>query len=163
MSVDQPLTRDDLRLPPVIPALALAGWAVVDGAMTGVAGAGVGPALLLIGLVAVLLVCRRLRSEDREILLAGLIGIGLLVSLTGWLGVVGRAGPWAFQAQGLWRASSTLTYPNATAAVLVPISLVVLGRLAATPGSMPLAMAGTGLLTGLAATMSRAGLRSWSA
>jgi hypothetical protein len=155
--VDQPLTRDDLRLPPVIPALALAGWAVVDGAMTGVAGAGVGPALLLVGLVAVLLVCRRLRSEDREILLAGVIGIGLLVSLTGWLGVVGRAGPWAFQAQGLWRASSTLTYPNTTAAVLVPISLVVLGRLAATPGSMPLVMAGTGLLTGLAATMSRAG------
>jgi hypothetical protein len=50
--------------------LALAGWAVVDGAMTGVAGAGVGPALLLVGLVAVLLVCRRLRSEDREIRLA---------------------------------------------------------------------------------------------
>jgi O-antigen ligase len=41
--------------------------------------------------------------------------------------------------------------------VLVPISLVVLGRLVATPGSVPLALAGAGLLTGLAATMSRAG------
>ena len=152
-----PLTRADLRLLPVVPALALAAWAVLDGALVGVAGAGVGPALLLVGILAVLLVCRRLRTEDRELLLAGVIGIGLLVALTGWLGVAGRSGAWAFQAQGLWRASSTLTYPNATAAVLAPISLVVLGRLAATPASLPLVLAATGLLTGLAATMSRAG------
>jgi hypothetical protein len=152
-----PLARDDLRLLPVVPALALAAWAVLDGALVGARGAGVGPALLLVGAVAVLLVCRRLRQEDREILLAGVIGIGLLVALTGWLGVAGRAGSWAFQAQGLWRASSTLTYPNATAAVLAPISLVVLGRLVATPGSVPLALAAAGLLAGLAATMSRAG------
>ncbi len=152
-----PLTRDDLRLPPVVPALALAAWAVLDGLLLGAAGAGVGPALLLVGLVAVLLVCRRLGQEDREVLLAGVVGIGLLVALAGWLGVAGRAGSWAFQAQGLWRASSTLTYPNATAAVLAAISLVVLGRLIGTPGSVPLALAATGLLAGLAATMSRAG------
>jgi hypothetical protein len=154
----QPLTRDDLRLPPVVPALALAAWAVLDGAIVGVADAGIGPALLLTGLVAVLLIGRRLQGEDREILLAGVIGIGLLVALTGWLGVAGRIAMWAFQAQGLWRASSTLTYPNATAAVLVPISLVVLGRLVTTPSSVPLAVAAAGLLTGVAATMSRAGV-----
>ena len=152
----RPLTRDDLR-PPIVAALALAIWAVLDGALVGVAGGGVGPALLLVGLVAVLVICRRLGQEDRELLLTGVIGIGLLVALTGWLGVAGRAGSWAFQAQGLWRASSTLTYPNATAAVLVAISLVVLGRLVTTPGSAPLAVAAAGLLTGLAATMSRAG------
>jgi hypothetical protein len=150
-----PLTSDDLRLLPVVPAVALAVWAILDGALVG--GFGVGPALLLVALVAVLLVCRRLRREDREILLAGVIAIGLLVAVIGWLGVAGRAGSWAFQAQGLWRASSTLTYPNATAAVLAPISLVVLGRLVATPGSIPLAVAAAGLLAGLAATMSRAG------
>jgi hypothetical protein len=153
--VGRPLSRDDLRLPPVVPALALAAWAVLDGALVG--GAGAGPALLLVGMVAVLVACRRLHGEDRELLLAGVIGIGLLVALTGWLGVAGRVGSWAFQAQGLWRASSTLTYPNATAAVLVPISLVVLGRLVATPSSVPLALAATGLLAGLAAKMSRAG------
>jgi hypothetical protein len=152
-----PLTTDDLRLLPVVPALALAAWAVLDGALVGVAGAGVGPALLLVGLVAVLLVCRRLRQEDREVLLAGVVGVGLLVALTGWLGVAGRAGSWAFQAQGLWRASSTLTYPNAAAAVLAAASLVVVGRLVATPGSVPLVLAAAGLLAGLAATMSRAG------
>ena len=153
--VGRPPTRDDLRLPPVVAALALAAWAVLDGALVG--GAGVGPALLLVGMVAVLLVYWRLAGEDRELLLAGLIGIGLLVALTGWLGVAGRVGSWAFQAQGLWRASSTLTYPNATAAVLAPIGLVVLGRLVQTPGSVPLTVAATGLLAGLAATMSRAG------
>jgi hypothetical protein len=152
-----PLTRDDVRLLPVVPALGMAAWVVLDGVLLGVAGAGAGPALLLVGIVAVLLVCRRLRREDREILLAGVTCIGLLVALTGWLGVAGRAGSWAFQAQGLWRASSTLTYPNATAAVLAPISLVVLGRLVGTPGSVPLTLAATGLLAGLAATMSRAG------
>jgi len=152
-----PLTRDDVRLLPVVPALALAAWAVLDAVLLGVLGAGVGPALLLVGVVAVLLVCRRLRQEDREILLAGVTCIGLLVALTGWLGVAGRAGSWAFQAQGLWRASSTLTYPNATAAVLVAISLVVLGRLVEAPRSLPLVWAATGLLAGLGATLSRAG------
>jgi hypothetical protein len=41
--------------------------------------------------------------------------------------------------------------------VLAPISLVVLGRLVATPASLPMVLAATGLLTGLVATMSRAG------
>src|SRR5436190_6758247 len=45
-----PPTTDDLRLLPVVPALALAAWAVLDGLLLGVAGAGVGPALLLVGL-----------------------------------------------------------------------------------------------------------------
>jgi hypothetical protein len=42
--------------------------------------------------------------------------------------------------------------------VLAAISLVVLGRLVRTPGSVALAMAAAGLLAGLAATMSRAGI-----
>jgi hypothetical protein len=154
----RPLTSGDLGLPPVVPALALAAWAVLDGALVGMAGAGLGLALLLVGLVGVLVVCGRLRQDDRELLLAGMTGICLLVALTGWLGVAGRAGWWAFQAQGLWRASSTLTYPNATAAVLVAFSLVVLGRLVTTPTSVPLAVAAAGLLAGVAATMSRAGV-----
>jgi hypothetical protein len=78
--VGRPLTRDDLRLLPVVPALALAAWAVLDGARVGVAGGSFGQALLLVGLVAVLVVCRRLGQEDRELLLAGVIGIGLLVA-----------------------------------------------------------------------------------
>jgi O-antigen ligase len=84
------------------------------------------------------------------------VAVGLLVALTGWLGVAGRVGSWAWLGDGIWRASSTLTYPNAAAAVLVPVALVVLGRLVEVPGSLPLALAATGLLAGAAATLSRA-------
>src|SRR6266508_1246607 len=124
-----PPTRDDARLPPVVAALALAVWAVLDAALLGVPAAGAGPALLLLGVSAVLLACRRLGQEDREVLLLGVVGIGLLVALAGWLGVAGRVGSWAWLGDGVWRASSTLTYPNAAAAVLVPVALLVLAGL----------------------------------
>jgi hypothetical protein len=91
-----PPTRDDAHLPPVVAALALAAWAVGDAVLLGVPAAGAGPALLLLGLVAVLLVCRRLGPEDREVLLLGVVAVGLLVALAGWLGVAGRAGVWAW-------------------------------------------------------------------
>jgi hypothetical protein len=42
--------------------------------------------------------------------------------------------------------------------VFAPLGLVVLGRLVGRPGSVPLAVAAAGLLAGLAATMSRAGV-----
>jgi len=153
-----PPTRGDRRLAPVVPAVALAAWAVLDGALHGAPAAGARPALLLLGIVAVLLVCRRLGHEDREVLLPlGVTGIGLAVALAGWVGVVGRVDAWAWQAQGLWRASSTLSYPNAAAAVLVPVALLVLARLVEAPRSLPPVLAATGLLAGLAATASRAG------
>lgn len=152
-----PPTRGDVRVPPVVPAVALAAWAGLDAALRGVPAAGVGLALLLLGVVAVLLVCRRLGQEDREVLLIGISGIGLVVAVAGWLGVAGRVGAWAFQAQGVWRASSTLSYPNATAALLVPVVLLVLARLVELPRSVPLVLAATGLLAGLGATASRAG------
>jgi O-Antigen ligase len=152
-----PPVRAEARFVPVVPALALAAWAGLDAALHGTPAASAGLVLLLLAVVAVLLVCRRLRPEDREVLFTGVTGIGLVVALAGWLGVAGRIDPWAFQAQGLWRASSTLSYPNATAAVLVPVALLVLGRLVGAPRSLPLVAAATGLLVGLGATASRAG------
>src|SRR4029453_18406090 len=125
----RPPTRADVRLPPVLPALALAAWALLDATINGALAAGVRPALLAAGLAATLLGCRPLDHEHREALLAGVTGIGLLVALAGWLGVAARVGAWAWQGQGLWRASSTLSYPNAAAAVLAPVALLVLARL----------------------------------
>jgi len=152
-----PPTLSDAGLAPVAPAAALAAWAALDAALHGAPTASVGLALLLLAVVAVLLVCRRLRPEDREVLFIGVTGIGLVVALAGWLGVAGRVSSWAFEAQGMWRASSMLSYPNATAAVLVPMALLVLGRLVEMPRSLPLVVAVTGLLAGLGATTSRAG------
>ena len=152
-----PPTLDDLRLLPLLPAAALAGWAGLDAVLLGqpVTGAA-GLALLLAGLVAALAVCRRLGREDRDVLLIGVTGICLVV-LTGWLGVALRVGSLAWKGDGIWRASGTLTYPNAAAAVLVPVALVGLARLVRGPRSVPLMVAVTGLLAGAAATMSRAG------
>jgi hypothetical protein len=153
----QPPTRADARVLPVLPAAALAAWAVLDAAWHGTPATSAGVALLLLGAVAVLVVCRRLGPADRELLLVGLVWIGLVVALAGWFGVAARVGSWAWEGQGIWRASSTLSYPNATAAVLAPVALLALARLVAAPRSVFLALAATGLLTGLAATASRAG------
>jgi O-Antigen ligase len=152
-----PPSRRDARVVPVVPMVVLAAWAVLDGALHGVAAAGIRPALLVLGAGCVLLVCHRLDRDDRETLLLGVVGVGVVVALTGWLGVAGRVGAWGLEGQGVWRASSTLTYPNAAAAVLVPVALLVLARLVEAPRSMPLVLVAAGLLAGLAATMSRAG------
>ena len=153
-----PPTRDDARLLPVVPASALAAWALLDTVKLGhPAGGAGGYVLSLLGLVAVLLTCRRLGQEDRDVLLIGVAGTGLVVALAGWLGVVGRLGSLAWEGDGIWRASATLSYPNAAAAVLVPVALVVLARLVQEPRSVPLALVATGLLAGAAATASRAG------
>jgi len=155
--VASPPTRGDVRFL-VVPASALAAWGVLDAVLLGVPiGGAVRLAVLLLGVVAVLLTCRRLSSEDRDVLLTGVTAVGLLVALTGWLGVAGRVSAWAWEGDGIWRASSTLSYPNAAAAVLVPLALLVLARLTETPRSALLALAATGLLAGSAATMSRAG------
>jgi hypothetical protein len=147
-----------LRSTPVLAAGLLGGWAVVDGALHASVLAGVRQALLLAGFAAVLLTCRRLSSSGREVVLTGLLGAGVLLAAAGWLGVVWHYQPWGLVAQGLWRASSPITYPNATAAVLVPLALIAVARLTQRRRSVPLGLAVTGLLAGAGATGSRAGL-----
>jgi hypothetical protein len=151
-----PPTRGDVRVL-VIPGLALAGWAVLDAALLGVPVAGgIRLASLLLGVLAVLLICRRLSVEDRELLLAGVLVAGVLVAMAGWLGVAVRITAWAWEGDGIWRASSTLTYPNAAAAVLVPLAVLVVARLVEVPKSMLLVVVAVVLLTGVGATLSRA-------
>ena len=88
-----PPTGDDVRALPLLPVAALAAWAVLDAILLGQPASGAaGMALLLAGVVAVLFVGRRLGPEDRELLLLGLTGVGLVVALTGWLGVTQRVG-----------------------------------------------------------------------
>lgn len=91
-------------------------------------------------------------------LLGGLLAVGVAVALTGWLGVALHRGPWGLASQGLWRAASTLTYTNATAALLVPLALVAPALLTASPRSIPLSAAAMCLLTTTALTLSRAGV-----
>ncbi|MGF1653848.1 MAG: O-antigen ligase family protein [Actinomycetales bacterium] len=61
----------------------------------------------------------------------GLLWVGAVAALTGWAGVLWRLWPLAVADQGLWRASGPLGYPNALAALVVPLALVAAGRLLA--------------------------------
>ncbi len=56
--------------------------------------------------------------KSREFLLHGLVVSAMGVALAGIFGVVAHFQPLALVDGGLWRAASTLTYANATAAVL---------------------------------------------
>ena len=143
---------------------AVARVAVVLGAWTALTAATAGhvrdalPALGLLGAVVAVGLAARGAREAREQLVAGLLIAGAGVALTGWAGVVFRVEPLAHVDQGLWRAASTLTYANATAALLAALGLVGLaraGRRGAGAGPRLVAFV---LLAGLGATMSRAGL-----
>ena len=146
----------ELRVPLVAGGL-LAGWMLIRAVPGGSLAAAVRAALLLLGLATVLMLCRRLDPTGKRLVLAGLLGVGVLVSLVGWAGVVWRLAPWALPSEGLWRAASTLTYANAASAVLVPLTLTSLALLSKRPRSLPIALVLTVLLTGVAATLSRAG------
>lgn len=80
-----------------------------------------------------------------------LVWVGVAVAVTGWGSVVWRVPSWSVVADGLVRGSSTLTYPNAAAALLAALAVfaVVGGKQA------PVVCL---LLVGLGATLSRAGV-----
>jgi hypothetical protein len=141
-----------------VPALGLAGWALADAALHAQLRTALPYLVLLAGVLAVLFGCSRLDAAARDLVLTGLVSCGVLLAVVGWLGVALHLPRWTWQGQGLWRASSTLTYPNATAVVLAMLTLVVLARLTDSPPSVRLGLGATVLLVGLAATLSRAGL-----
>ena len=147
------VTRRDL--PVVVAAGALAGWALLNGVLTGHVLSGARYALLLAGVLVVAHTCRRLAHTS---LTTGLLAICCAVAVVGWFGVVVHHPTWSFLSPGMWRASSTLTYPNATAAVLAMAALVCFSVRARDAGPRWSGYMGTVLVTGLAATLSRAGL-----
>ncbi|MGH7484113.1 MAG: O-antigen ligase family protein [bacterium] len=130
----------------------LSAWAAGD-----IAGAG--PTLVLVaGTTIVLVVGRRVAPLRRAPLITGVIALGCIVAVSGWVGVAWHFAPWGLEDSGIYRAATTLTYANAAAGFLVPISLLALARLAQEPGSAPSALAATILLVGVGATLSRAGM-----
>ncbi len=153
-----PPSTADARLAPVRAACVLAAWGIMSAAVAGHPGAASSTVVLLAGLVAVLLVCRRTYWAQRDSLVDAVVTVGILVAGTGWIGVAWRVSPWALEDDGLWRAATVLTYANASAGLLVPITLLAISRLLRDPSS-PVRVAGTCLLlTGVCATLSRAGL-----
>ena len=139
-------------------ALALSGWAALRGLAEPVPWSGLRMAAMVSGLVAVATVVLRIDSPARAMLGRGLTWISVLVSLSGWTGVVWHRAPLAMTNDGVWRATSTLTYANATAAVLGAAMLAFAGRTCRTAQRWPSTAVLTVLVVGLGATMSRAGL-----
>ncbi|MGE5286263.1 MAG: O-antigen ligase family protein [Micromonosporaceae bacterium] len=151
-----PFGRDDLGGGFVAAGVLFAVWALVRAA--GAPAAGLSWVLFGAGTAAVFVVCRRLDTGSRGLVVDGLVAVGAVVAATGWLGVVAHHRPWGLPSAGLWRAASVLTYANAAAALLVALTVVVLSRLTASPGSVRLCLTAAGLLCGVGATLSRAGV-----
>jgi hypothetical protein len=150
-------SKADLRLAVLAACAALAAWTVLRAALAGEA-ADAGPTVAVLGgLGIVLLIGRRLTRPQREAVAAAMVAIGALAALTGWVGVAWHVRPWAITDQELWRAATTLTYANAAAGLLAPLTLVAIAQLTAQPRSALAAMTVCLLLVGVAATLSRGG------
>jgi hypothetical protein len=139
-------------------ATGLGAWAIVRGWRAGTTATGAGVALLLVAMAATVVVARRTDGAGRQLLRDGIVGIALIVAATGWYGTATHQSPWGMMGGSSWRASSTLTYPNAAAALIVLALLFSLSDAAVRRRSTGLAVVTTVLLTALLATQSRGGL-----
>ncbi|MEU6154165.1 O-antigen ligase family protein [Actinosynnema sp. NPDC047251] len=141
----------DLFLPLACGGLAV--WAFLRAVVGGEPLSAV-PTIVALGvLAAAFLAAQRTDVRQRELCAKAVIGLGALAALAGWAAVVWRVPSWSVVADGLARAGSTITYPNAAAALFAALAVVAI--------SLPSAWhagAACVLLTGLGATLSRAGL-----
>lgn len=158
----------------VVAAAALGLWTVLRAALAALPPHGTGQAVLpslaalatLAGFVAAAAVTRQLSAPHREWLVGAILAVGALVAVTAWTGVAWRVSRFAVMLDGpLWRGSSTLTYQNATAALLAMLAVLAIARRSGPPAT------GTGrapddpyraavaylLLVGVGAAASRAG------
>jgi hypothetical protein len=133
---------------------AFAVWAVARGLLEGDVLAALPSAAAAGVFIATVLVVAQADQAQRELLATIVVGVGALVAFTGWVAVVFRIPSWTTVAEGLLRAASTLTYPNAAAAVMAAAAILSL-VLKPTPLT---AVAGFLLCAGIGATMSRAGV-----
>jgi O-antigen ligase len=146
---------------PVLAALVLAAWYVASGAVNGNVRGALPAVLLLSAMAATVMTVRRLDVSERHLLLRGLLGVGVLIALSGWAGVAWRQSPHALEDGGLWRAASTITYANATGGVLAALAILALalGRKKRDIATLVPYV----LVVGLFATASRAGLIGFAA
>ena len=131
-------------------------WALLRAIPSGSLSTATGEGFLLVALAAVVVLARRLDEPGRRLAVGGLLGVGVVIAATAWIGVVWRVTPWALTSEGLWRGASTITYANAAGCVLAALALTCLALLGTGRGTLRLAPVLTLLLIGLATTLSRA-------
>ncbi|WP_158849952.1 O-antigen ligase family protein [Saccharothrix deserti] len=135
-----------------------AAWAVLRAVLNGSFPNALPTVAAVACLAAAALVAQHADARQRELCASVVVGVGVLVALTGWAAVVWRIPSWSVVADGLARAASTLTYPNAAAALLAALAVLALALNTARPDSLPLTGAVYALMVGVGATLSRAGL-----
>jgi hypothetical protein len=150
----------------LVAAAALGLWTMLRAAIAALPPHGTGQAVLpslaalatLAGFVAVPVVTRRLTAPHREWLAGAALALGALVAIGAWIGVAWRVSRLATLVDGrLWRGSSTLTYQNAAAALLVMLAVLAISWRAGAPDDPYRAAVGYLLLVGVGAAASRAG------
>jgi hypothetical protein len=139
---------------------ALLATTVVTAAADGHPASAAGPVALLIGLAIIVAVVSASTAAVRRQLTDATIALGALLAATAWVGVAFHVRPLGHPDGGLWRAATTVTYANAAAAILGPLALWALAR-ATTRTVWTTRAAAVLLLTGLGATLSRAGLAAF--
>ena len=105
----------------------------------------------VLAFLAAFLVLRALVDKDRARVVLALVAVGALLAGAGVAGVLGRWTPLSQHMDSAWRASTTLTYPAATAVVCV---LTVLLALACDLHSPLVRLAASTAVAGLLATQS---------
>jgi hypothetical protein len=144
-----------------VAAIAGTGWPMLAGGWHGQLESGLRLGLLALAVPITIGCARRLAGASARMLLDGLLGLGAVLALLGWYGVLRHHVPLAIAGQGLYRAASTLSYPNATGVLLAMLALLGIARSAdRRPGRGALL---TLLLIGLAATLSRGALLAFAA
>jgi O-antigen ligase len=161
------LRRVQLRLTSGLgPALLLAAWTLLAAGLHGSLGSGLRLAAAVLAIPVVIACCATLSATAVELVLDVLLLLGAGLGLLGWFGVAAHRSAFAIPGQGLWRGSSTLSYPNAAAALLAVLALLGIAlrcgdTAAVRPSAARLRQHGvlvTATLTGLGATMSRGGV-----
>jgi len=139
---------------------------LVDGHPGGVPGYEASLAVL----AAVMSVNAKSSLAQRRMLVDSVLVLGVWLGAAGWIGVVFRVQPWAHPDGNLWRAATTVTYANASAAIFAMLALLAITRSAedmsagASVRLLSLRSAATMIiLTGLGATLSRAGTAAFAA
>ena len=80
----------------------------------------------LLGFLAAFMVMRNLEHRDRSRVAVAVVAIGTVTALTGIVGELLRWHLLAQQTDGVWRASTTLTYPDATAVLCIVALLLAM-------------------------------------
>ncbi|MEO6703764.1 MAG: O-antigen ligase family protein [Jatrophihabitantaceae bacterium] len=145
---------------------ALISWTMLQAGLHGSIGSGFRLGLLVLAVLVLIAGCTVLDGPSVDWLTSALLLLGAVAGLLAWFGVLNHRASLATPGQGLWRASATLGYPNAAAALLAILALTGLALRCREQAAAALRLNGlllTATLIGLAATLSRGGLLAFTA